>query len=221
MNKFWDLIKETMKGKSFYRVLFNWKVAEYCVDLDGVCVDLACGKKGASYRRYWDVSPGKLIRVDVDEKNKPDVVANLNDFLPFEDNFADNIFLFNAFYMIDQPEKLLSEIYRILKDDGRIFMTAQFIKSEESSVVDLHRYSSRKLQGMLKDTGFKKAEVYPIGRRFSALGNLCDFAWGNFFLFRFLKIFSRLFCLFLDKMSPKKLEKNYPCPIAWFVIAKK
>ena len=45
MIKSFDLIKETLKGKSLYRILFNWQVAKHCTGLSGVCVDLACSKK--------------------------------------------------------------------------------------------------------------------------------------------------------------------------------
>ncbi len=226
MNKIVDLIKETLKGKSFYRILFNWEVAKRCVGLSGTGIDLASGRKGASYCRYWDVSFEKLTRVDLDKKSQPDVVVNLNKTLPFEDNFADNIFLFNAFYMIDKPNQLLREVNRVLKggdpaERGRFFMTTPFIKSEESTTRDLYRYSSRKIREMLGSAGFNNIQIYPIGRRFSAIGNLFDFSWGNFILFRIVKIFNRFLCLIFDKLSPKKLEKNYPCPISWFIVAEK
>jgi len=221
MNKGIDLIKETLKGKSLYRILFNWSVAKHCDDLKGVGIDLASGKKGASYRRYWKENFEKLIRVDIDKKSEPDIVANLNDPLSFDSNFADNIFLFNAFYMLDKPEKLLEEISRILKGGGRFFMTAQFIKSEEFTTRDLYRYSSRKLKEMFGEAGFEKIQIYFVGGRFSAVWNLFDFSWGNFILFRILKIPFRFLFLFFDKLSPKRLEKNYPCPIGWFIVAEK
>lgn len=45
---FTDLILETLKGKSLYRILFNWAVAKHCVNLGGYCVDLAAGKDPAT-----------------------------------------------------------------------------------------------------------------------------------------------------------------------------
>ncbi len=220
-NKILNLIKATLKGKTFYRILFNWEVAKRCVGLKGIGIDLASGKKGASYQRYWNVDFEKLIRVDLDKKNKPNVVADLNESLPFGDNSADNIFLFNAFYMIDKPNHFLREVNRTLKDGGKFFMTAQFIKSEEATTRDLYRYSSRKIEEMLREADFSKIQIYQVGRRFSAVGNLFDFSWGNFILFRIVKIFNRFLCLIFDKLSPKKLEKNYPCPISWFIVAEK
>lgn len=222
MNKFTDLIWQTLKGKTFYRMLFNWKVAEYCVDLQGICVDLGCGKKPTSYSRYWKIRPEKLIRIDSDKNVEPDISADLNNGIPLEDNFADNIFLFNSFYMIKEPERLLKEIHRILKSNGHVFLTAQFIKSEEANVSDLHRFTRRKLKEMLSVVGFNDARIVPVGERFSAVCNLEDFVLGSrIYPLNFLKIFPRVLCLLLDKITPKKLKQNYPCPIAWFVIAKK
>ena len=94
MNKFLDLIKETLKRKSIYRILMNWAIYENCQDLKGLMIDLGGGEK-PSYYNYWKINPTSFIVVDIDEK-KPDIVCDLNKPLPFEDNFADVIFLFNV-----------------------------------------------------------------------------------------------------------------------------
>ncbi|MFC1757086.1 methyltransferase domain-containing protein [Patescibacteria group bacterium] len=222
MNKFIDLIKETIKGKSFYRILFNWEVAKRCQNLGGICVDLASGKKDASYQRYWAINPQKLIRIDGDQSVEPDIVANLDEKIPLEDNSVDNVFLFNALCMIEKPEDLLGEVYRILKKEGKFFFNVQFIKAEESTVPDFRRYTSQKIEKILATVGFEEVEMFSVGERFSASGNLVDFVLCHLpKIFNFIKIPFRFLCLFLDKISPKKLKKNYPCPIAWFVIAKK
>jgi SAM-dependent methyltransferase len=183
---------------------------------------LACGRSPATYYRYWKIKPDRFIRIDSSRSVEPDIVADLNNSIPLRGNFADNVFLFNAFYMIEDPEKLLSEIYRVLKSEGRVFMTAQFIKAEESHVSDLYRYGSRRLREMFSAVGFNEIRIIPIGARFCALANLGDFVLGsNFFLMNFIKVFIRLFCLFADQVMLQKLEQSYPCPIAWFVVAQK
>ena len=96
MNKFLDLIKKTLQGKSIGRILMNWQIFEYCKDLGGVMIDLGAGRN-PSYYRYWKINPSRFIRVDIDERTKPDIVADLNEPLPFDNNFADVVFLFNVF----------------------------------------------------------------------------------------------------------------------------
>ena len=221
MNNFFDLIKETLKGKSFYRILFNWQAAKHCVGLGGVCVDLACGKKTASYWRYWKINPEKLIRVDIDKESGADIVANLNDPIPLSDNLADNVFMFNSLYLIKEPLELLKEIRRILKPGGRAFITFQFIKSEETRVADLHRFTSCRVKELLRVAGFNRVKIFPVGGRFSAAGELVDFALGNFLLTNFLKIFIRPLCLLVDGLLPKRLKENYSCALAWFAVVEK
>lgn len=221
MNRVFDLIKETLKGKSLYRVLFNWRVAEYCVDLDGVCVDLACGKKPASYWRYWKIKPERLVRIDSNLETEADMIVDLNNSIPLADNLADNIFMFNALYLIKEPLSLLKEIRRILKPGGRAFITFQFIKSEERHVADWHRFTARSAEAILNEAGFTSTRLYPVGERFSAIGNLADFAIGTFFISNLLKVVFRPFCLLGDKLLPKKIKENYPCPIAWFAVVEK
>lgn len=162
-----------------------------------------------------------MIRIDFDKEANPDIIADLNKPLPIDSEVADNVFLFNYLCYSDRPSDLLREINRILKKGGRLFLTAEFVKSEETSVSDLWRFTSRNLKNILVQCDFEEIQINQIGDRFCALGNLADFALGNFFLIRILKIFFRFFCLALDKLSPKILKKRYPCPICWFAIARK
>jgi ubiquinone/menaquinone biosynthesis C-methylase UbiE len=148
-------------------------------------------------------------------------VANLNDPIPLSDNLANNVFMFNSLYLIKEPLELLKEIRRILKPGGRAFITFQFIKSEETCVIDLHRFTSFQVKKILNEAGFTQVQINSVGERFSVIGDLADFAVGNFFMFRFLKILFRPFCLLADKVWPKKLKENYPCAIAWFAVVEK
>ncbi|MDD5032882.1 MAG: methyltransferase domain-containing protein [Candidatus Pacebacteria bacterium] len=221
MNKFADLMKETMKGKSLYRILFNWKVSEICVGQTGVCLELASGKKPASYYRYWKINSQEIIRVDINPEAKPDIIADLNETLPFSDDYADNVFLFNSLYLLNKPEEFVGEVFRVLKKGGRFFITAEFIKSEETNANDIGRFTSRRLRRIFNAAGFSKIEIVPVGERFSAVGNFFDFTFGHSAVANFFKIFLRLFFLALDVLMPKKVMVNYPCPISWIVIGEK
>jgi len=221
MNKTYDLIKETLRGKSFYRVLFNWQVARHCSGLGGVCVDLASGSPQASYARYWRIAPRQMVRLDSNLGAKTDIIADLDQGIPLADNFADNIFMFNALYLIKEPAALLAEIRRVLRPDGHAFITFQFLKSEETRVVDRHRFTRRQTEELLAGAGFSRVQVWPVGERFSAAGELIDFAVGNFFICRILKIIWRPLCLLADRLWPKKVSRNYAATMAWFAVIKK
>jgi SAM-dependent methyltransferase len=205
MEKMIDFIKQVFGGKTIARILFNWQVREHCRNLTGVCVDFA-GGKNPSYERYWGLKCDKFIKTDIE--------TDLNKRLPFADNFADNAFLFNAIYILEGPEETLKEIFRILKPNGKFFISLPFIANEMPEPHDYCRFTSEGLMKILKEAGFKNIEIIPYGERFTA----CAYLLHNFFIFKFVRFFVFVSVLALDKLIPKKIKKLHPCPIGYFAI---
>ncbi|XOB41354.1 MAG: methyltransferase domain-containing protein [Candidatus Nealsonbacteria bacterium] len=216
MNKLLDLIKEIYRKKGIQRILMNWQIFEHCKDLKGVMIDLGAGRN-PSYYRYWRINPSQFIKVDIDKKTKPDVVADLNKTLPFDNNFADAAFLFNTLYIIKKPEELIKEIFRILKNNGKFFIYSPFIFNESKEPNDYFRYTSQGIEHLLKVGGFKDYQIVSVGERFTSAFNLIE----KIIIFDILKIPLILLALFLDKIYPKKLKKLHPCPMGYFVKTKK
>lgn len=213
MNKTSDFIKQVFQGKSIYRIFFNWQVKEHCQNLTGKCLDLA-GGKNPSYYRYWSFdSNSELTKTDLTGEFKVD----LNKELPFDDNSIDNIFFFNAIYIIKEPEKLLKEINRILKKDGKLFIASPFIFNEAEEPDDFRRYTSQGLEELLWKANFSDFEIIPFGERFTAGIHL----WHSFFIFNFIRLIAFTKAMLLDKLIPKKIKRLHPCPLGYFIIVKK
>lgn len=215
-NNFFDFIKEIFAGKSLGRILFNWQVHKYCQNLSGISIDLAAGSN-PSYYRYWGLNKNQVIKVDYKEKDGVDMVVDLNQKLPFEDNYADNIFLFNAIYIIKEPKNLLKEIHRVLKPGGSLFFNSPFINNEAPEPDDYRRLTSQGLVSLLRQSNFSDFKIIPFGERFTAGVNL----WHSFFIFNFIRLIAFTKALLFDKLIPKKIKKIHPCPIGYFVIVKK
>lgn len=216
MNKIFDFIKQVYSGKTISRILFNWQVKNNCQNLKGVCVDLASGKN-PSYQRYWKLNCDKFIRSEYIGDNRPDLVVDLNRKIPLADNYADNVFLFNALYILKKPEESLKEVYRILKTGGILFLSSPFIANEMPEPDDYFRFTSQKLKDMLNEAGFSEVKIVPYGERFSATAYLLH----NFFFFNTVRFFVFTAALFLDKIIPRKMKDSHPAPIGYFVIARK
>lgn len=215
--KIFDFIKQVFKGKSIYRILFNQQVQKHCRNLTGVCLDLAAGEE-PSYHQYWSFAKGsKLIRTDYNKAKNPDLVVDLNDKISLEDKSIDNIFFFNAIYIIKEPEKLLKEINRILKKDGKLFIASPFIFNEAKETDDYRRLTSQGLGNLLKQGSFNDFQIIPFGERFTAGVHL----WHSFFIFNFIRLIVFSKALLFDKLIPKKIKKLHPCPLGYFIIAKK
>ena len=60
----------------------------------------------------------KMINIDINKDNKPDIVRDLNKGLPFSDNTIDAIFCEHTLEHIQDIRFLIEEIYRVLKPEG-------------------------------------------------------------------------------------------------------
>lgn len=216
MNYLISLFKETLKGKTIARTLFNWEIEKNIKNIGGVVIDLG-GGKNPSHERFWQIKPEKFIRVDINERAEPDVVADLNKLLPFADDFADTVFLFNVIYILENPLGTLKEINRILKPSGKLFITSPFIFNEAKEPNDYWRFTSEGLGKILKEAGFNEFLIKPMGERFSTAIYLIS----PFLLFWPIKFIFYVLAIGLDKMIPKKLKLKQPCPIGYFVEAVK
>lgn len=216
MSKIFDFIRQVYDGKTISRILFNWQVKKNCQSLTGICVDLASGGN-PSYKRYWKLNCDKLIRSEYEDKSNHDVVIDLNKKIPLADNFADNAFLFNALYILKNPEESLKEVCRILKLGGTLFLSSPFVANEMPEPDDYYRFTSQKLKEMLSAAGFAEIKIIPYGERFTAAAHLLH----DFFIFNSVRLAFFAFALLADKFVSGKMKKKYSCPLGYFITAQK
>ncbi len=211
MQKIFDLIRETWRGKSIGRILSNWAIGRHCKNLKGVMIDLGGGER-PSYERYWGIAPSKFIRADIDPGKHPDVVADLNKPLPFADNFADHVFLFNTIYIMKEPRRLMTGIYRVLKPGGALWVLSPFMFPEAKEPDDFFRYTSEGLEADLRNAGFASTVIESVGERWSVAVSLL----APFLPFRVLRIPFFCIAVLLDRLTPRGLKKEHPAPLAYF-----
>lgn len=215
MKKTINFIQQVFQGKTIHRILFNWQIADHCQSLDGFCLDLAAGKN-SGYYRYMSFRPGsKLVRADINKKKDPDQVIDIDKTLPYKDNSVDNVFLFNAIYISKKPNKLIEEIYRILKPQGRLYFNSHLISVEIPEPHDYRRLTSDGIEELL--TSFNKTNIFKMGERGTASVHLRN----DYYRFRTIKLFAFCTGILLDKLIPKKTKEKYPGPIGYFVVAEK
>jgi len=211
MNKFWDLVKNTYRGKSLGRVLLGWHIYENCRGLGGVILDLA-GGGGNRYGKYWQIDDGSEV-ITVDFNEKANIKADIEKPLPFSDNYADVVFLFCALYIAKSPVSVLKEIKRVLKPSGKLFLYTPFVFNEAKEPNDYYRFTKQGLEYILKQANFNSFEIEKVGERFSASLGLVE----KICIFKTIKLFARMGALLLDKIYPKRLKQQHPCPVGYFV----
>lgn len=101
--------------------------------MDGgrVVVDLGCGNK----------KHPNAIGVDLNSRVNPDVVHNLNEFpYPFEDESIDMIYIDNTLEHLDDPLRVMEEIYRIVKIGGIVKVIVPYFRSVSAFIDPTHKH---------------------------------------------------------------------------------
>ncbi|KIQ17995.1 methyltransferase type 11 [Flavobacterium sp. MEB061] len=78
--------------------------------------------------------------------------------IPFEEDSFDKIFTVNTIYFWQEPEKLLLEIYRVLRPKGNFCITfaeEDFMKKLPFTQFEFELYNTEKAQQLIKKTPFK------------------------------------------------------------------
>ena len=201
----------------------------------GVLYDLGCGE--SSYKEFFIDKIDKYIGVDWAgsfHSIKPDIFADLNKDLPIESDVADTVFCFSVLEHLSEPQKILDESYRILKNKGNLILQVPWQHEIHEEPYDFFRYTPYGLKYMLEKAGFVNIEIIPSSGFFTML-----FLKINYFLTRvirkkivkkapFLKIIFGLFLVpfwfLLQMLAPifDKFDKNWEAEaMGYYVTANK
>lgn len=127
----------------------------------GSLVDFGCGDM--PYRQYFLKYVDSYVGVDWDnsphEKNY-DINANLNNMLPIESASADTAICFSVLEHLSEPELFLSEVNRILRDDGKLILQIPFMWGVHEEPYDFVRYTRYGLQNICRKAGFFNIEIF-------------------------------------------------------------
>lgn len=147
-----------------------WAHPQYLSET-GKGLELCCGT-GAVGRAFvrlgWNMTGLDITEAMVKETEKyfPAMQHNVEEGLPFENESFDAVVMRQALFFFE-PKKLLAEIQRVLKKDGRFILsqTVPFDSAEDEIWLKkvhttkqaqlLNFYTARDLEKILKDAGFK------------------------------------------------------------------
>jgi SAM-dependent methyltransferase len=104
------------------------------------------------------ISPG-VINVDIFAYPNVDIVCNIHD-LPFEDNTVDAILNIAVLEHVANPEKVISELFRVLKPHGNIFTAFPFMQGYHASPYDFTRVTSEGIKILHGEFLLKSVEPF-------------------------------------------------------------
>ena len=145
-------------------------VAKYSNRCQGKLVDIGCGNK--PYMDYF-TRVDKVFGLDIGDK-AADVIANAK-FLPVKGNSIDVVLCSQVIEHESEPEKIIAEIPRILKEGGVLILSAPQMGRLHGEPHDYFRYTRWGLKYLLESNGMKIEVIEPHGGIFRSLGSHLDF----------------------------------------------
>lgn len=143
--------------------LNNNEVRKRLPIIKGVVYDLGCGKR--PYEQDILQVADDYIGVDWAETLhglQADIVADLNRPLPVDDAVASTVVSFQVLEHLSEPQGMLNEAFRILRNNGIIIVTAPFQWWVHEAPHDYFRYTRYGLTHMLAKAGFVDIEVKAV-----------------------------------------------------------
>ncbi|MTD10594.1 methyltransferase domain-containing protein [Acinetobacter sp. YIM 103518] len=128
--------------------------------LKGIVVDLGCGER--PFEKDILIYAERYVGVDWSNtlhKSKIDVLADLNAKLPFDNASFDGVVSFEVLEHLSEPQMMLSEAHRILKDNGIIILSIPFQWWIHEAPWDFQRYTKYGLEYQFQKAGFINIQI--------------------------------------------------------------
>lgn len=216
---------------------YNWVIYEinhrflvkFSAAIKGTLYDLGCGE--VPYREWLLEYADHYIGVDWSNSPhdlKADIVANLNEALPIENQVADSVISISVMEHLREPQLFLSEAYRILKPGGVIVLQVPFMWWVHEAPHDYFRYTKYGLEYMCEKAGFSKVEVHPQTGFWTTWILKLNYQSarlirGRWPIRKLIAIFMRAIWAIDQRIAPW-LDKRWPCEeetAGYFVVALK
>lgn len=99
-----------------------------------------------------------IINIDIHKYDEVDIVADIVD-LPIEDNMADLIINIAILEHVDNVEKSVDEMLRVLKPGGKIFCFVPFMQPFHSAPQDFHRWTMLGIEKLFSNYEILKVDI--------------------------------------------------------------
>lgn len=150
-----DFIEYFFGTVSFARTIHDKSVIEHLPLLEGNIVEI-----GASNHDYSKYTKYQYIKTNMSKINSEILIMDARK-MNFEDNSIDNFVCFSVLEHIYEYNKVISEVYRCLKPNGKFILITPWIFPFHGAPDDYFRYSKSTLQEIL--SRFQECEIKSVG----------------------------------------------------------
>ena len=152
----------------FHRILINRyhvrPVLKEIIELShGNVLDIGCGEK--PFYKYVKHKVDSYIGLD--HPDTPHPKENIDVFstaysIPFPDNHFDIALLTQVIEHLEEPQKALNEINRVLKKDGQLIIAWPFLYPVHEAPRDFYRYTNYGMKALAEMSGFEVQKMVPV-----------------------------------------------------------
>ena len=169
------------------------------------------------------------IFADISAEYNPDIILDVTNMNKIASNSIDVINAIELFEHVRDIEKGLSECYRVLKENGIIFISVPFLHPIHADPYDFQRWTDYKWRIELKEHGLNIQKFIIMGRFYTSLAEMLiiklkDYKTkgliGKVLYYIFRPLMDQIFKLD-NKSSVKDNSKLSNYHSGYFIIAKK
>ena len=211
-----DLIKALFRSTFLTEYFLEKNLQAYASRLNGELLDVGCGQK--PYQKFF---PHIKKYVGLDQANTPTKSQNVDVFgdaldLPFPNDSFDSVLSTQTLEHVKDPQKMILEVARVLKKEGRVLLTAPLTWEIHDEPNDYFRFTPFGLSELFEKAGLKVLEIKPLGGLWAAAGqtylNAMHHTFGNIpilkYFFKFIYFGENLSFFLFDQIF--KSSKNAP-----------
>lgn len=153
-----------------YKFLFRDIQAAVADHARGDVFDMGCGNKPYE-PLFSNITSYTGCDVVQSSENKVDVICSTTS-VPLGNEKFDTVFSTQVMEHVEEPQQMLHEAYRLLRNNGKIILTVPMVWEHHEVPYDFYRYTKYGLEYMFRKAGFVNIDVKANGGKWATLGQL-------------------------------------------------
>lgn len=207
------------------RYLLKKQIKKYTHYMKGVVLDAGSGN-GERYKKFFKFE--KYLTLDIKPDSGADIIGSVEN-IPLENNSVDSVISTQVLEHVKNPQKAVSEFYRVLKSRGHCLVTVPQLNELHEEPNDYFRFTRFGLEEIFRFAGFKIILIDQRGGFWSAnmqmqiryvidlfrLNKISVLRW----IFQPFVLINGLLAIFFDFFDISNANRKHA--IGWLIIAQK
>lgn len=221
-----DVREVSIASRLMVKLIAQFYQSQIPIHVKGRLLDLGCGKAPLYlvYKNFADDVSCVDWENSLHINDYVDTTCDLSKKLPIEDEKFDTILLSDVLEHLPNPDKLWSEMFRLLVPGGKLILNVPFLYWIHEEPYDYYRYTEYALRRLAEQAGFSVVLLEPIGGFPEVLADIVSKFLLRYPVCKWLIIFIQRFTSWaiktkLGRRTSQKTARTFP--LGYFLIAQK